>query len=137
LALELHPDKNSAPGAEEAFKKISQAFNCLSDESKRATYDLTGTEEESSIFRRRRNPTPAAFDDDITPEEIFNMFFGGTSPLHRTGRARAGGGSSKIIDFFLFSFFLVDIDSVFSLQNVYFWTQWLWSLSNSTNERAP
>lgn len=29
LALQLHPDKNKAPHAEEAFKKISDAFNCL------------------------------------------------------------------------------------------------------------
>ncbi|KAK3281904.1 hypothetical protein CYMTET_10331 [Cymbomonas tetramitiformis] len=30
LALKLHPDKNQAAGAEEAFKKVSKAFDCLS-----------------------------------------------------------------------------------------------------------
>lgn len=35
LALKLHPDKNGAPGAEEAFKRVSKAVQCLSDERKR------------------------------------------------------------------------------------------------------
>lgn len=38
----MHPDKNQAPGAEEAFKKIGQAFSCLSDPQKRKMYDLRG-----------------------------------------------------------------------------------------------
>ncbi|KAG9146099.1 hypothetical protein Leryth_015904 [Lithospermum erythrorhizon] len=35
LSLKVHPDKNPAPGAEEAFKKVSKAFQCLSDEGSR------------------------------------------------------------------------------------------------------
>ena len=35
LALQLHPDKNGAPGADEAFKRVNDAFNTLSDVSKR------------------------------------------------------------------------------------------------------
>jgi hypothetical protein len=35
LALKFHPDKNSAPSAEGAFKAISAAFDCLSDPQKR------------------------------------------------------------------------------------------------------
>ncbi len=31
LALKFHPDKNRAPQATDAFKKISTAFACLSD----------------------------------------------------------------------------------------------------------
>lgn len=39
LALKLHPDKNRAPKATDAFKKLSQAFACLSDADKRSKYD--------------------------------------------------------------------------------------------------
>ena len=42
LALQLHPDKNTAPGAEEAFKKVNKAWDVLSDKSKRSTYDMFG-----------------------------------------------------------------------------------------------
>ena len=38
-ALKFHPDKNSAPSAEGAFKAISTAFDTLSDASKRELYD--------------------------------------------------------------------------------------------------
>lgn len=44
LALQLHPDKNTAAGAEEAFKKVNKAWDVLSDKNKRATYDTFGAE---------------------------------------------------------------------------------------------
>ncbi|KAL2334479.1 hypothetical protein Fmac_015692 [Flemingia macrophylla] len=39
LALILHPDKNKSVGADGAFKLISEAWNLLSDKTKRAAYD--------------------------------------------------------------------------------------------------
>ena len=39
-ALLIHPDKCQLQGAEEAFKKISEAWTCLSDEEKRKKYDF-------------------------------------------------------------------------------------------------
>ncbi|KAF8392642.1 hypothetical protein HHK36_022991 [Tetracentron sinense] len=39
LALQLHPDKNKHPKAEVAFKLVSEAYACLSDESKRKAFD--------------------------------------------------------------------------------------------------
>ena len=72
LALRLHPDKNVAPGASEAFKRLNKAFSCLSDPEKRRKYDVTGSEEP---------PTPTYqgghFDGDEWAEEIFRQFFGG------------------------------------------------------------
>lgn len=44
LALQLHPDKNTAPGAEDAFKKTNKAWDVLSDKHKRATYDTYGAD---------------------------------------------------------------------------------------------
>lgn len=38
-AIKLHPDKNTAPQAEEAFKKINAAMACLSDPDKKRVYD--------------------------------------------------------------------------------------------------
>ena len=42
-AREYHPDVNKAPDAEEKFKEINEAYDVLSDASKRAQYDRFGT----------------------------------------------------------------------------------------------
>ncbi|OQS05283.1 DnaJ subfamily B protein [Thraustotheca clavata] len=76
LALKLHPDKNSAPGAEDAFKAVGKAFTVLSDDQKRADYDRYGDNAPSE----NGGQAPRAYryqQEDISPEEIFNMFFGG------------------------------------------------------------
>ena len=44
LALKYHPDKNRAPGAEEKFKDIGEAYDVLSDPRKRQIYDQCGEE---------------------------------------------------------------------------------------------
>eukprot|EP00356_Strombidium_inclinatum_P012475 CAMPEP_0170481602 /NCGR_PEP_ID=MMETSP0208-20121228/1983_1 /TAXON_ID=197538 /ORGANISM="Strombidium inclinatum, Strain S3" /LENGTH=345 /DNA_ID=CAMNT_0010754337 /DNA_START=14 /DNA_END=1057 /DNA_ORIENTATION=+ len=44
LAIKFHPDKNHAPQAGEAFKKVSAAYACLTDSEKRRIYDVTGEE---------------------------------------------------------------------------------------------
>ncbi|KAF3936636.1 hypothetical protein ABW19_dt0202575 [Dactylella cylindrospora] len=102
LALLMHPDKNGAPGADEAFKLVAKAFQVLSDPQKRSIYDKTGGDPESRSFGGSQpgggNPFPGfqgrgagtpgrgPFTDEISPEELFNMFFGG-------GGAFGGGGT--------------------------------------------
>lgn len=46
LAVKWHPDKNpdNTKQAEEAFKKIGEAYACLSDAEKRQIYDRYGKE---------------------------------------------------------------------------------------------
>ncbi|XP_030460059.1 chaperone protein dnaJ 49 [Syzygium oleosum] len=98
LSLRVHPDKNKAPGAEEAFKKVSKAFKCLSDDGSRRQYDQTGFVEEfehnqrRNVRRRRRRTGNDLFGDDFDPDEIFRGFFRQedpfrTSHVYRTGRA--------------------------------------------------
>jgi curved DNA-binding protein len=42
LARKYHPDVNKEPGAEDRFKQISEAYEVLRDEDKRAHYDRLG-----------------------------------------------------------------------------------------------
>ncbi|KAK9456436.1 DnaJ domain-containing protein [Dipodascopsis uninucleata] len=86
LALLMHPDKNGAPGADEAFKMVSKAFQILSDIEKKTVYDSTGVDPDSrgngmpSGFSRRSTASTGfsgMYGDDISPDELFNMFFGG------------------------------------------------------------
>lgn len=74
---------------------ISRAFQVLSDTDKRATFDRHGTDPDSrgttDIPRGGSQfgfaPTPARFEGEISPEDLFNMFFGGMGP---------GGGGGGI-----------------------------------------
>ncbi len=75
MALKFHPDKNPAPHADEAFKAIGTAFAILSDKEKRSHYDTFGEDEGAATVGNPfggRSPYGA----DISPEDIFNMFFG-------------------------------------------------------------
>ena len=45
-SLKVHPDKNPSEKAQEAFKKLSQAYVTLSEEDKRSMYDRFGNEED-------------------------------------------------------------------------------------------
>ncbi|MEM7792122.1 MAG: DnaJ domain-containing protein, partial [Verrucomicrobiota bacterium] len=99
LAVKYHPDKNSGDAAAEAkFKEISEAYDVLKDEEKRAAYDRFGHaafqgggmgraaggagQDPFDIFRE-------AFGGGGGGGGIFEEFFGGGGGAGRS----AGGGS--------------------------------------------
>ncbi|KAJ9537061.1 hypothetical protein OSB04_029794 [Centaurea solstitialis] len=99
LSLKVHPDKNKAPGSEEAFKKVSRAFKCLSDETSRRQYDQTGLGDGDEYShhqqyndnnfrrpRRRRTAGQSMFEEEFDADDIFRSFFA-QSDMFQTARA--------------------------------------------------
>jgi molecular chaperone DnaJ len=86
LALQYHPDRNKQPGAEEKFKKISEAYAVLSDQEKRTRYDTVGHVEEGEAFRG----------SEANFEEVFrDIGFGGFRDIFEhlfAGARRSGFG---------------------------------------------
>ncbi|XP_077597404.1 dnaJ homolog subfamily C member 18 [Stigmatopora nigra] len=86
LALKFHPDKNFAPGATDAFKAIGNAYAVLSNPEKRQQYDEYGDQPtaesapQHATHRRHYRNFHRDFEPDISPEELFNIFFGGRFP---------------------------------------------------------
>lgn len=112
-SLLTHPDKNGYEGADEAFKLVSRAFQVLSDSDKKSRYDKFGGDPDSRFnpgaagasagespfsssgfggfgggFPRSRGPM---FEEEISPEELFNRFFGG-------GFGGMGGGPQFVFN---------------------------------------
>lgn len=98
LALKYHPDKNSAPSAEGAFKAISGAFDCLSDSKKREMYDQYGHDDSVAGGGSGGGGFGhGGFNmngQEVSPEELFEMFFRGGfgGPGMRTRTFHFGGG---------------------------------------------
>mmetsp|Transcript_23782 Transcript_23782/g.30944 ORF Transcript_23782/g.30944 Transcript_23782/m.30944 type:complete len:383 (+) Transcript_23782:91-1239(+) len=95
LALRCHPDKNKSPHADEAFKAIASAFAILSDPTKRRNYDLGFGENGEPIGGGSGGGGRQAQYDDISPEDIFNMFFGIDPNHRRAAQARRTGGHRR------------------------------------------
>ncbi len=96
-SIKLHPDKNPAPGADEAFKAINLANATLSDPQKRDIYDRYGDEDpDSNSGAAAQNPfanmrrRQGGGQGDVDPEDLFRMFFGG--PMGGMGGGMGGPG---------------------------------------------
>jgi molecular chaperone DnaJ len=85
LARELHPDVNAHdPDAEEKFKEAAEAYEILSDEERRATYDRYGHE------GLRSGGYAPNFDAFSSIGDLFEAFFGGGAGGGRGGPAPGG-----------------------------------------------
>ncbi|KAI4329354.1 hypothetical protein L6164_021625 [Bauhinia variegata] len=70
LARQYHPDVNKEPGATEKFKEISNAYEVLSDDKKRALYDQYG---EAGVKSTVGGASSAY---TTNPFDLFETFFG-------------------------------------------------------------
>lgn len=83
LARKLHPDV-AGPGSEEEFKKVSVAYETLSNPEKRQRYDLGGSD-------------PMGGMGDFGFMDIMQTFFGGGGPSGPVPRGRRGQDSLTVV----------------------------------------
>ncbi len=87
LAVQYHPDKNPGDGeAEEQFKEITEAYEVLSDDTKRARYDQFGHQ----AFSAGSGGGGFGGNEGVDLEEALRTFMG----------AFGGGGGGVFDDFF-------------------------------------
>ncbi|OZC09568.1 putative chaperone protein DnaJ [Onchocerca flexuosa] len=84
LAKQYHPDVNKSKDANARFQEVSEAYEVLSDDQKRAQYDQFGADP----FQQRHTAGATSYDtggwqyqSTIDPEELFRKMFGGRSPF--------------------------------------------------------
>jgi len=90
LAMQYHPDKN--PGdkaAEQKFKEISEAYDVLKDDQKRAAYDRFGHSAVDGSMGGGGGAGASGFDFGASFHDIFEDFFSDLSG------SRRGGSSSN------------------------------------------
>ena len=78
LARELHTDKTKGDKKlEDKFKEVSEAYDILSDDKKRAEYDQAREAFKSGAFRQGANQFTGDFSDLLNGGDIFSQIFGG------------------------------------------------------------
>ena len=99
LAKKYHPDLNKEPDAAEKFKEVQEAYDVLSDEQKRKTYDQFG----SAAFENNAGGNPyesygnyGGFNtsgfgfEDINLDDILSNMFGGGFGSRKKNRPQKG-----------------------------------------------
>src|SRR6516165_3357149 len=90
LAMQYHPDRNSGDkGAEQKFKDISEAYDVLKDDQKRAAYDRFG----HAAFEQTGGRGPGDFGFAGGFADIFDEMFGEFMGGGRRGQAGPSRGS--------------------------------------------
>jgi curved DNA-binding protein len=117
LARRYHPDINKDPGAEERFKDITEAYEVLSDDKKRARYDryrehwrqvpdgydgpMPGANPFGGAGGRRVhvNTSGGGYDDlgfgDVRIDDLLGGLFGGRTAGFRGARVQAPGADTE------------------------------------------
>ena len=95
LAMKFHPDRNQGDkAAEQKFKEISEAYDVLKDDQKRAPYDRFGHAAFENGANGARGFGNAGFDFSATGfADIFDEMFG-----EFMGRSRGGQGRGRGAD---------------------------------------
>lgn len=110
LAMEYHPDRNKREGAEDQFKEINEAYQVLSDASKRSTYDQFG---HAGISGNGGGRGFEGFENFGGFGDIFDAFFGGFGGSGSRGRANAPRRGSDLQYLMTLEF----EDSIFGIDN--------------------
>ena len=100
LAKKYHPDMN--PGDKEAearFKEVNEAYEVLSDETKKARYDQFGFAGVDPNYGAGAGGAGfGGFDGDIDLNDIFSSFFGGgVRAVYIISRRRRGGAAGGAV----------------------------------------
>jgi len=112
LAMKYHPDRNKEPNAESTFREIAEAYEVLSDPSKRRQYDQFG----DSTFSQGGNSGfgGSGFNFDFSS---FFKEFDESFNARRQGGRQGGGHKFKFGDsFFNFDDLWNDQDGLFGRQ---------------------
>jgi molecular chaperone DnaJ len=88
LSKKYHPDINKEADADQKFKEISEAYEVLSDDQKRAQYDRFGHTDPNQGFGGGADFGGGGFGGF---EDIFNTFFGGGGGRRRDPNAPRQG----------------------------------------------
>ena len=90
LAKKYHPDVNKEPGAADKFKEVNEAYECLSDPTKKSNYDNYGSASGPQGFSGGFGGAGgfSGFGDFSDFGDIFSNIFGGFGGATRTQGAR-------------------------------------------------
>ena len=111
LSKKYHPDINQEEGADAKFKEISEAYEVLSDENKRAQYDRFGHSGPQQGFGGSQGFGGQDFSGFGGFEDIFGSFFGG-------GGARRDPNAPRQGDDLQYSMTLTFEEAVFGTEKI-------------------